>query len=51
MITNFKLTAQVINDLSAMYSSDIACLKSSIWKVAMDCCGCSGDCGSNWQQS
>lgn len=48
---NLKLSENQFSQLTQMYGEQIAALEGSIWHIVLNCCGCSGDCGSNWQQS
>lgn len=48
---SFKLSGSVLDSLNKAYGEDIESLNGTVWHIALDCCGCSGDCGSNWQRS
>lgn len=46
---NFKLTN--LEALNQLYGKKMAKLGEENWMVGSKCCGCSGDCGSNWMRS
>ena len=45
----FKLTN--IDAINQMYGKKMAKMNETTWHVSANCCGCSGDCGSNWMRS
>lgn len=46
---NFKLTN--IETINQMYGKKMVKLTGETWQVSAKCCGCTGDCGSNWMRS
>ena len=46
---NFKLSN--VEAINQMYGKKMAKLSEENWQVSAKCCGCSGDCGSNWMRS
>lgn len=45
---SFKLSESVLNSLRKFYGKDIESLNGATWYIALYCCSCSGDYGSNW---
>lgn len=46
-----KLSTVNISNLEQMYGQHIEMLNGTTWQIALNSCGCSGDCGSNWMKS
>ena len=46
---NFKLLN--VETINHMYGKKMAKLSDENGHVSAKCCGCSGDCGSNWMRS
>lgn len=46
---NFELSNT--ETLNRKYGQQIEALNEVIWSIDIRCCGCSGDCGSNWMRS
>jgi len=45
------LTDETVSLLNEIYGSSIKSAEAVDWKIDLNSCGCSGDCGSNWQRS
>ena len=48
---DFKLSKEQISCLEQKYEREIKTMEKEDWYVSINCCGCSGDCGSKWMQS
>lgn len=46
---NFRLTN--LDAIEQKYGNEMAKVGKETWQVNILCCGCSGDCGSNWMRS
>ncbi|MCD7963274.1 MAG: hypothetical protein LUF90_06955 [Rikenellaceae bacterium] len=47
----FNLSSEAFSLLTEKFSKEISKLEKFKWEVDILCCGCSGDCGSNWMRS
>ncbi|MDR1459017.1 MAG: hypothetical protein LBI60_02245 [Bacteroidales bacterium] len=45
----FRLTN--LSAIQEKYGKTIEQLNETVWEISTNCCGCSGDCGSNWMRS
>lgn len=47
----FKLSSKTVSSINNRYSENVKSLEGKRWQINANRCGCSGDCGSNWQRS
>lgn len=48
---NLELSEVNISNLEETYGKQIEMIKDQTWQIELNCCGCSGDCGSDWMRS